>query len=56
VTKQQQQQPQQSAPMKCDSCGGASFFKSPILDPKTQMTYDLQRCRDCGYIRWPDQS
>jgi hypothetical protein len=52
---QKQPQPQESAQFKCADCGGASFFETPISDPKTMLTYNLHRCRDCGQIRWPDQ-
>ena len=54
VTKQHKEQPPGDS-LRCDGCGGASFFKSPISDPKTALTYNLQRCRDCGHIRWLDQ-
>jgi hypothetical protein len=56
VTKQQQQQPQNVPQMKCESCGGTRIFDSPISDPATRLTYHLHRCRDCGHIRWPEQT
>ena len=51
----QQQQPQGPQTIKCEGCGGLNTFENQIADPKTGLTYQLHRCRDCGHFRWPDQ-
>jgi hypothetical protein len=41
MTKQEQQQPQDTPQTKCEGCGGSNMFDTPIADPKTSLTYHL---------------
>jgi hypothetical protein len=52
VSKQQQQQPQDTPQRTCTRCGGKSFTDMAIMDPTTSRMQHLFRCRSCDSQQW----
>ena len=53
--KQQQQQPQDEPQQTCIRCGGQLFFRTPILDPTTNRTFQMFRCKNCDNQQWTSE-